>query len=163
MRLHALIEGILFLGLGLVGALEGIRLVRKVDPDSIKDVLGPGYYVISLGIILMVIGLAHLGNNWRLPGFERGKATTADGPRTNKAVPLYMTGVFAVYVTLIYLIGYLMSTLIFFFLEFWLAGVRSWRRNLILTAVVTAVFYVIFIQYCNLVFPQGLFIKRFFL
>jgi hypothetical protein len=162
MKPGTLIEGIIFLVLGCAGTVEGIRLVNKVDPDSIKDILGPGYYIIILGIILMIIGLVHLVNNRRPEGAPRAKGEAAKTPWVSNPVPLYMLAVFAVYVILIYLFGFLISTLVFFYLEFRIAGVLSWRKNLILTVVAAAVFYIIFIYYCNLVFPVGLFVGRLF-
>jgi hypothetical protein len=162
MKPSSLIEGLIFLVIGFAGTAEGVRLINKVDPDAIKDVLGPGYYVIILGVMLMIIGSAHLVNNWRVEGMPRARGKAATSPVISNPIPLYMIAVFAVYVFLMYFFGFLMSTLIFFSVEFRVAGVRSWKKNVTLTAVTTAVFYLIFVHYCNLVFPAGLFVKRFF-
>jgi hypothetical protein len=161
MKVSTLIEGIIFLVMGLIGVMEGVRVIRRIDPDSIRDVLGPGYYVIILGIILVVVGLIHIVHNWQIQGFPKVRSDDASSPRMSNPTPLYMIAVFAVYAVFIYLFGFLLASLVFFFLEFRIAGVRSLRKDLALAVGVTAVFYVIFVHYCDLVFPVGLFVRRF--
>jgi hypothetical protein len=161
MKVSMLIEGIIFLVMGLIGVMEGLRVIRRIDPDSIKDVLGPGYYVIILGIILVAVGLIHIVNNWRHQGFPKARSGDASSPWISNFTPLCMIAVFAVYAVFIYLFGFLFASLVFFFLEFRIAGVRPLRKNFALAVGVTAVFYVIFVHYCDLVFPVGLFVKRF--
>jgi hypothetical protein len=162
MKVSTLIEGIIFLVMGLIGVIEGVRVIRRIDPDSIRDVLGPGYYVIILGIILMAVGLVHIVHNWRLQGFPKARSGDAGSTRMSNPTPLYMIAVFAVYAVFINLFGFLIASLVFFFLEFRIAGVRSIKKDFSLAVGVTAAFYVIFVQYCNLVFPVGLFVKLFF-
>jgi hypothetical protein len=161
MRLSALIEGTIFLVMGFVGIIEGVRVVRRVDPDSIRDVLGPGYYVIILGIILVTVGLVHIFHNWVFQRLPKAKSDDVGSRRMNNPISLYMIVIFAVYAVLIYLFGFIIASLVFFFLEFRIAGVRSLKKNFVLAIGVTLAFYIIFVQYCNLVFPVGLFVKRF--
>jgi hypothetical protein len=51
----------------------------------------------------------------------------------------------------------MVSSFLFLLAEFRLAGVTSWRTILIVTVVVLASFYLIFVQYCNMPFPRGIF------
>ncbi|HSB80095.1 MAG TPA: tripartite tricarboxylate transporter TctB family protein, partial [Candidatus Methylomirabilis sp.] len=66
-----------------------------------------------------------------------------------------MVGAFAVYATLIDLIGYSVPTLLFLLTEFRLLGVKSWKTNIALTALVSIFFYIVFIHYCEMIFPRG--------
>jgi len=158
MKMTVWIEGMVLLGTGIISLAEGLRLTRKIDPDAISDVLGPGYYIFSLGLILMITGITYLFINYRkFLNMEKGASGGETGKQRINRVVIYMIVVLIMYLTLINIAGYLLPTLIFFFLEFRLAGVKSWKRNLILTTVVTGVFYFVFIQYCRLVFPHGIF------
>ncbi len=154
------IEGITLLVTGFIAVAEGLRLTKKIDPDAVTDVLGPGYYILFLGLILIIIGITYLSANYKNV-FRQKKESLYTRPKGKKAsrTVFYMILVFIIYLTSIHIAGYIVPTLIFFFLEFRLAGVKSWKRNIILTLVITAVFYLIFIRYCRIVFPQGLFFK----
>lgn len=158
MKIKVLMEGILLLVIGLICLAEGLHLVNNVDPDAVKDVVGPGYYILSVSIILMVIGIVYLLMNRRI---LVKKVTLSKEQATKKIsmIVIHMTVVLLIYIVLIYIFGYLFSTLVFFFLEFRLAGVKSFKSNVVLAVAVSAVFYFVFIQYCNLVFPHGLFSK----
>lgn len=150
------IEGLVLLVIGLIGLVEGLRLIDRIDPDAITDVLGPGYYIFSLGLILMVTGIAYFLTSYRniFKLKRNGLNREMEIQKINKAV-FYMIGVFLIYIILIDMFGYLGPSFFFFLLEFRLAGVKSWKRNVLLTLIVTAVFYFVFVQYCRIVFPHG--------
>jgi hypothetical protein len=160
LKMTVWIEGMVLLGAGIISLAEGLRLTRKIDPDAISDVLGPGYYIFFLGLILMITGITYLFINYRkILNMKKEALGRETGNQRINMVVIYMVVVFILYLTLINIAGYLVPTLIFFFLEFRLAGVKSWKRDLILTSVVTGVFYFVFIQYCRLVFPHGIVFK----
>jgi branched-subunit amino acid transport protein AzlD len=160
MKMITWIEGITLLATGFIGVGEGLRLAKKIDPDAITDVLGPGYYIFFLGLILIIIGVTYLSVNYKNI-FYKEKKSLYRQIKEKKAIStvFYMILVLIIYFISIYIAGYLVPTLIFFFLEFRVAGLKSWKRNILLTLVVTAVFYLIFIKYCRMVFPHGLFFK----
>jgi putative tricarboxylic transport membrane protein len=151
-----LIEGLLLLVIGLVSMVEGLRLIIYKNPEILYDVLGPGFYVLGISILLMVTGIVYLFINYRkVPSM--GKAL-----ETNKKMRIRMMNmivVFAIYIFLIDIIGYLVATIIFFLLEFRLVGFKSWVHNVILTLIVTIVYYIVFIHYCSLTFPRGIFFR----
>jgi hypothetical protein len=66
-----------------------------------------------------------------------------------------MIGAFAAYAYLIDLIGYSAPTALFLLTAFRLLDVRSWKTNFALTALVTILYYVVFIHYCEMAFPRG--------
>jgi len=160
MKMIIWIEGITLLATGFIAVAEGLRLIKKIDLDAITDVLGPGYYILFLGLILIIIGVTYLSINYKKL-FYKEKESFYRRTKEKKAIStvFYMILVLIIYFISIHIAGYLVPTLIFFFLEFRVAGLKSWKRNIILTLVITAVFYLIFIRYCRIVFPQGVFFK----
>jgi hypothetical protein len=160
MKMQGWIEGGVLLGIGLIGLAEGLRLTQNIDPDAITDVLGPGYYIFFLGLILMIAGITHLFLHDRKTVSMKQEASDREtGKQKVNLIVLYMAVVLVIYLVAINIAGYLVATPIFFLLEFRLAGVKSWNRNVILTLALTAAFYLIFINYCRMVFPPGVFFK----
>ena len=160
MKMLGWIEGAVLLGIGLIGSAEGLRLTQNIDPYAISDVLGPGYYIFFLGLILMIAGVTHLFSHYRKTlSMKKEPSDRETGKQKTNLTVLYMAVVLVIYLTIINIAGYLVATPIFFLLEFRLAGVKSWSRNVILTLAITTAFYFIFINYCRMVFPPGLFFK----
>jgi hypothetical protein len=152
MRRAAIIEGIVLIVLGLIGAVEAIRLIIDKASQTVQDVLGAGPYVLVVSIPLIVVGLLHVFSHRRIPRGE-GEATVN---REMRMRILLMTGTCALYILLISVVGYLLATFLFFLLEFKVVGVKSWRTNLIVTASMGAAYYIVFIKLCDLIFPRGI-------
>ena len=160
MKMTIWIEGMILLGAGLIALVDGLRLIHKIDPDAIRDILGPGYYIFSLGLILMITGITYFFINYKkIINMQKEVLDKGTEKQKINLIVFYMVVVLIFYLIFINIAGYLVPTLIFFSLEFRLAGVKSWKGNILLTSVVTAVFYLIFIQYCRMVFPHGLIFK----
>jgi putative tricarboxylic transport membrane protein len=153
MNLKVLIEGILALVFGLVAMVEGLRLILRKDPYVLYDPLGPGLYVLLLGLGLMAVSVVHfVANHRKFPG--KGRVTASKKMRGQLFSSI---GILALYILLVYFVGYLVATLTFFLLELKVSGVKSWLTNIILTLVLTIIYYVIFVKFCGMVFPKGIF------
>jgi len=152
MRITILIEGVLLLALSLAGIAEGLRLVIYKDPYTLYDPMGPGLYIIAIGIGLMTLGVVHLVLHYRKP--PAMEMVPVD--RKMKIRMMSTVVVCTIYVLLINLIGYLLATILFFFLEFRVQGIRSWPLVIVLSLVLSAFYYLIFVQYCSVVFPRGI-------
>lgn len=152
MSIKVLIEGILVLIFGLVVMVEGLRLILYKDPYILYDPLGPGFYILALSLGLMTVGIIHfIGNYRKFPGM--GKVAASKKMR----IQLFSSiAVLVLYILFVDFVGYLVATFIFFFLELRVAGVNSWRINVILTLVLTIVYYVTFVKLCDMVFPKGI-------
>jgi len=48
MERAALLEGIFLLAISVAGIFEGYRLIINRDPQTVLDMLGPGYYVLFI-------------------------------------------------------------------------------------------------------------------
>ena len=153
MKRRVLTEGILLLVISFVGLAESLRLVSVRDPHTVYDTLGPGYYILFLSLALMAAGALHIAVNYR----KRIAVTKLEVDRGLRKRMIGMILTLALYTLAINFFGYLVSTVLFFLLEFRIVGIKSWRANILLTTVLTAAYYVVFIQYCNMVFPRGIF------
>lgn len=148
-----LIEGIFLLVLSFVALGEAIHLISTVDPHAVIDAVGPGYYILFLGLALMATGTLHLIVNYG-KGVAAAKVEV-DMDLRKRMISMVLT--LALYIFIIDFLGYLISTVIFFLLEFRVVGIKSWRSGIILSIVLTAVCYIVFVKYCNIVFPRGIF------
>ncbi len=149
-----LTEAIPLFLIGAAGMVGGLSQYLNRDPRTQSSVMAPGIYILVLSTLLLLTALIY--TYLRCQRFRR-EARDVPQRQTAWASPLVMKiiGAFAVYAFLIDKIGYAVPTLLFLLTEFRLLGVRSWKTNVTLTALVTAVFYVVFIRYCEMVFPRG--------
>jgi putative tricarboxylic transport membrane protein len=111
-------------------------------------------YVTALSVALVVTALVYGYLAWRraraLP--PAAAASVAQAPK-GAVWPVYAAIVG--YAVLIPVLGYPIATALFLAAEFRLLGVRSWGRNVALSLAVTAVFYVLFAHYAEMIFPRG--------
>ena len=153
MKRTVLIEGMMMLVLSFVGLGEAIRLISDIDPHTVYDALGPGYYILFLSLALTATGATHLIVHYR-------KGVAAEKVVVDKAMRIKMICMvlaMALYILPIDVIGYMIATPLFFLMEFRLAGITSWRTNIIVTVIVSAAYYFVFVEYCSMVFPRGIF------
>ena len=158
MKRILLIEGILLLFIGLVSMREALLSIIYKNPQTLYDPLGPGFYILLLSGAMMTIGFIHLFINYRkVLSIEKLAVSNELGKRVKRVISMIV--VFAIYIFLINIVGYLVATIFFFILEFRIVGIKSWATIVILSLVITAVYYVVFIRYCNIVFPKGIFFR----
>jgi hypothetical protein len=155
MRNTVLIEGILLLVISLIGMTEGLRLVIHKDPYTLYDPLGPGLYAFFISIGLMTLGVVHLLAHYRKPPVMEMV------PVDKKMKIRLMSTVAAcvIYIVLISMVGYLLATIIFFFLEFRIERIKSWPSVVALSLVLSGIYYLVFVHFCHLVFPRGIFFR----
>ena len=146
------VEVAILMIISLVALYEAMRLVLYKDPHTLFDILGPGYYLLILGVSLMITSVAYLLVHLREPLLRVG-GEVVDRVMRFRLIGTF--GVLAMYIILINIVGYLLASFIFFVLEFRIIGIKSWLGNLILSAFITAAYYFIFVQYCQMVFPRG--------
>ena len=143
--------------LGILSVAEGVRLVNKETLQT-QDVLGPVYYSVGVGVFLLVVGLGYFfSQRKKIAGVV--KATPAAAPAADAGYNRTMFGMIAVmaaYILLMDVAGYLLSTAVFFLLINRIAGFRSWLVNLGVSALMTAAFYLVFVEWLGIIFPRGL-------
>jgi hypothetical protein len=156
MKKTAIIEGITLLVLSLLGIVEGFRLNIVRDAHTSASMLGPGTYILVLGFGLMITAIINLFVKYREASGTGKAALDQRKEMPVKRVVVVLIGTFVLYSALIDIIGYVIPTIVFFLMAFRLLGVRSWITNIVLTSVVVAVFYGVFVHYCEMIFPHGI-------
>ncbi len=144
--------GLLFIIIGLVSISESVRLILYKDPSITYDTLGPGSYLLLLSTGLVVTGFFDTYHHWVK---RRGSLANRN---TNQKMSFRLIGSILVsvfYLVLISVLGYLLASLVFFILEFRIVGIKSWRYNFVLSVIITATYYFVFVKCCNLEFPKG--------
>jgi hypothetical protein len=150
-RVLTIVETILFVGLGVVGVVEGLRLMNQ--PAGLYEMMSPGMYVFGLSIALAAAGIIHLFVN-------RGQEAVALLQAMGRAEFLRVVSLIALLGANIFLIryfGYEVATFIFFAVLFWIFGVRSLIVNPLLSLAPTVVYYLVFVEFCKVIFPSGIF------
>ncbi len=141
--------------IGVLGLIGGVTSYLGRDARTQSSLMGPGTYVLILSAALILTALVYaylsLRKAPRTPGVAPGEPREPWASR----IVLSVFGAFAVYATLIQLLGYVLPTIVFLLVEFRLLGVRSWKGNIALTAVVATLFYIVFIKYGEMAFPHG--------
>jgi hypothetical protein len=152
-----LIEVFVVVTVGAFSISEGIRLVLKAKLHN-YDILGPGYYSVGLGSVLIIAGLVYfLSERKKAFGIDGKTAVRqSTGKSEYKKMMISMIIVMIAYVILMYLTGYLFASLVFFFLINRIAGFRSWFATLGATVLMTASFYLVFVAWMGMIFPRGL-------
>ena len=151
MKTGFLIEVFVILIIGLISIIDGIRLTTGVRIESGFDILGPGFYNIGIGSLVIIVGVIYFI-------FSRGKDETQAKDATvtkNKIRFVSMIAVMAIYAFLMHLIGYLVSTFVFFVLILRVVGFRSWLINVIVSIVSSISLYIVFVKWLNMIFPRG--------
>jgi putative tricarboxylic transport membrane protein len=152
-----LIEVLVLVVVGALSIIEGIRLVLA-EKLQMYDVLGPGYYNVGMGAILILMGLVYFVSQRKKYVIAEKKSADRD-PVKDKEYKRMMVGMIVVmiaYIFLLDLIGYLFSSFVFFLLINRIAGFRSWRTNLGVTVLMTVSYYLIFVTWLGMIFPRGL-------
>lgn len=151
-----LIEVLVLVIVGVLSIIEGIRLVlaKKLQ---MYDVLGPGFYNLGMGAILVIIGLIYfVSERKKIPRIKKESAVKqSTGNSEYKKMMIGMIFAMIAYILLMDWMGYLLASLVFFFLINRIVGFRSWLTNLSITAAMTASFYLIFVVWLGMIFPRG--------
>ncbi len=148
------VEGLLSIAVSLVTLNESLRLIFFKDPQKLYDVLGPGSYLLLLSIGLLVTGIIHISHH-----LKKEQSLGITKTKTSKELRNRLIGsivVFGLYLILIDTIGYLIGSFVFFILEFRIMGIKSWSVNFVLSVIIAATYYFVFVMYCDMVFPRGL-------
>ena len=152
-----LIEFFVVVIIGMFSVSEGIRLVLAGKLHK-YDILGPGFYNVGLGAVLIIVGLIYFVSERKKAFGIEGKTAVKQSPEKSeyKKKMISMIAVMIAYIFLMYLTGYLVASLVFFFLINRLAGFRSWLTNLGVTVLMTVSFYLVFVVWMGIIFPRGL-------
>ena len=149
-----LVELSILMVVGMLSIIEGIRLVIA-EKLQLYDVLGPGFYNIGMGSVLILVGVIYFISQRRSFSASPKKTASSSEYRMKMAS---MVSVLAAYILLLDFLGYFISSLLFFILINRIVGFQTWRSNLPVSLAMAIVFYVVFAKWLNMIFPQGIWI-----
>ena len=153
-KLYILFGPLAFLVLGLISAIDGIRIIKSSDTQSVYQALGPGGYIIIVGLALMGCSLLYiffLLNRNASAVVDRSAAN-----REQKSLMLKLILAMAIYIISIDLIGFAWATFCFFLIIFKSMQV-SWQKTVIMSIIFTIPLRVIFLDWLSISFPKGFF------
>jgi len=147
MRRYNLVEGLLLSAVCLLGIWDGLRL-RGAELVT-RDVIGPGNYLLGLSALLLISVILHLIQQLqtRKPGgtpFHLPKLT----------IQFFVC--LGAYAFLIPWLGYILSSVLFFFPVFYLFGFRAFSHASLLALLFAVMFYFVFVYLAKVPFPEGL-------
>ncbi len=141
----------LFLGLSLLTYLESSAVKERLSLADLMTPLSPDKYLRILAALIALVTLFDLAKEIFFG--------PDSGPRTGRAKYRDLaaaTAIFTGYITSAPWLGYLPSTLLFFFLFLRLVGRYSYARTLIFSVVITLAFELIFAIGLQVVLPPGI-------
>jgi len=142
--------------LGVFSISEGIRLVLAAKLHQ-YDILGPGFYNIGLGSVLIIVSLISFVSErkkaFRLAGKAAATQSSAKSEYQKKLISMIVLMI--AYIFLMQLTGYLFASLVFFFVINRIVGFRSWLTSIGVTVLMTASFYLVFVTWMGIIFPRG--------
>ncbi len=151
MRRKTWLEGLLLLAISLMSLAESIRLIVYKDPTTLYDPLGPGWYLLLVSIGLATTAVVHIEHHLK-------QRSSPKEERTSREMTYRFVGTCVsclAYIVLINIVGYAIASLIFFVMMFRVVRVKLWV-NLVLSIFLTGAYYLIFIRYCSIIFPEGI-------
>lgn len=154
MRKSMLIEGLVILGIASAGIIEAMYLITHKEPYTFDEMVGPGSFILFLAVPLLITGLSYIIKNYK-------KKSSKIEPGFKKQINAKVFGIVlitAMYIYLIGVIGYFLSTIIFFIFAFKFSGVDNWKVNFIVTFVISSCYYIIFVKFSDMVFPKTIFL-----
>jgi putative tricarboxylic transport membrane protein len=147
------IWGAIFVVFGLVWSWDGWRLETAQRADSMFDELGPDRYLVVLGVIMIIIGIALAVK----PPASSVKVEPAqeDPVWWPLRPPVTFTLATVAYTFAIPPLGYAIATLLFFILVYHLAGKRSFVPSVTYGTITAVIFYVLFVKLADMPLPAG--------
>lgn len=150
MRLTLLIEVMILFAVGGVSIVEGIRLTYG-GKLQLYDIFGPGRYSLGMGVMLILVGVIYYFSQRKMVQ-EGGSETT---PKEYKIKMVTIIATMALYIILMNIVGYFLSSLVFFILIIRIVGFKSWLTSLAVSVGMAISFYLIFVKCLNMIFPRG--------
>ena len=152
--MFAILEAVVIIALAGLGIADAWRLsgvVRGGGP--FPDVIGPDRYLGAVAGGLLVCGLAYL---WRQVRQRSHVQAPRKAPERDQTIRVVLVSVIlAAYACAFPLLGYLVATLLFFPVTYFVFGVRPWLKSAWVGVFTAALFYVIFAHFAEIPLPKG--------
>lgn len=141
------IESLVVIGIGLMGLVASIKSWFDMRAYGSRMVGGGEIYVATISLVLIACGTLYVISRRRSLDEETAIKLLGSGRGAMLCLLLFA------YATVIPMTGYIVGSLCFFPLAFYMAGLRGWPKS-ILTGVITAIlFYLLFFLLIKLPLP----------
>lgn len=127
-----------------------VILTARTFPEGTGGVLGPGFFPILLGILLIGLSALQLFNTRK----EKAVATAFLTESTKRV--LFACLIIIGYMAGIAILGFLISTPLFLFGIMGFFSVRKWSTLLISSIATTTVLYFVFLKFLSVSLPAGI-------
>ena len=151
-----LAEASLVIGLGVLGVADSFRVSAEIKrAQQVKEILGADSYLLIVAALLLLCGLLLLGF---------GRMEKKPGPETNASAGTGGYGLLGLIVTAYILyalavpvLGYLLSSILFFAVIFFLFEARPWLKIALLGLGLALISNFLFVHLLNVPLPKGWF------
>lgn len=141
------VGGIIAILFGCVSLYEAIRLYPERMSFYVGDHIFPGV----IGLAMIVLGL--------LAVFVKGESFQVEFPDRQSMVKMAaVLGILLGYWLLLFVVGYIISTLLASILLFRVIGSYGYGKSLVYSVIQVAVMYLVFVYWLSIPFPNGIFI-----
>lgn len=145
--------GLIFAVISAVSFWDGYRIATTLRRPGVYDGLGPDRYLIAVGIIILLLGIALIVQG--SSEMRESKMQSTEEPGSNRH--FWLLGAVCAYAMMIWLFGYAISTFAFFVAALWIMGQCDWRWNLSSAVALTVAFVLIFEHAADISLPKGIF------
>jgi len=151
-----IIGACLLIGLGVLGIADSRRLSSMIQASiQRREILGADAYLMIVSALLLICGLLVLAVSVVDRGFISEKGAS---PQSRRYVHLgLIVTSYAMYTLAVPVLGYLLSSICFFPIIFFLFGVRPWLKGVLLGLGVALISYFFFIFLMRIPLPRGWF------
>jgi hypothetical protein len=150
-----MVESFFIMALACLGLADAWRLSNAVRAGgAFHDVIGPDRYLGAISVGLLLCGALNLVSSLKRPG--RPEIRRGEEGGSQVTLVIVVSFVLVIYTLLIQILGYLFATSIFFPIIYYLFGVRSWRKSVVIGLSTALFFYAIFEYFAEIPLPKGL-------
>jgi hypothetical protein len=151
MKRAQVITGGLFLGVSLLTFFESFAVKEQLSLADLMTPLSPDKYLRILAALIALVAILYLGREF----FSTPPAASQVGrPKVRDLVAA--TVIFIGYIASAGWLGYILSTLLFYFLFLRFVGRYSYTKTLIFSVIITLSFELIFAKGLQVVLPAGI-------
>jgi hypothetical protein len=150
-----LAESMVVIFLATLGIADAWRLSSVVRAGgTFHDVVGPDRYLGAISVGLLFCGIWALAKN--LKGGRQTPIQKGESAQNQVTLVGLVVIVLVLYAFAMPILGYLLATSFFFPIIYFIFGVRSWLKSILVGLSTTAMFYAIFEYFAEMPLPKGL-------
>lgn len=148
-------RNVLFTGSILAVGLVYLAMALQMPRGSIAYP-GPGFYPSAIGVFLVVCAAFCFCKAVIEARREQSAAAIpSHAEKGNTRATLQLLGLLVVYVAALPHIGFLLAIPVFLLLSMRVFGYRHWARSVLITAVIVAIAWAVFIYWLKVPLPRG--------